>query len=207
MAYVIMSLSFYQPEAVVTRFEEVQMRIAESARNYLDIYNMQVFIEQFTLDRESRFFVTLPEMAQPYPISAIVSFLYDTYQTSMSIYQPDEDEELPFDENTLTLEFLVKLPMMSGYPDIEKLFAEIEREYPDTEPSLIVREISSGSEMTKEYEIAYSYDVAEEDMTDIALYEEIFEELREMLELLHNRTKFHIDSNWYPEEDDPPRRY
>jgi len=202
-----MSLSFYQPEAVVTRFEEVQMRIAESARNYLDIYNMQVFIEQFTLDRESRFFVTLPEMAQPYPISAIVSFLYDTYQTSMSIYQPDEDEELPFDENTLTLEFLVKLPMMSGYPDIEKLFAEIEREYPDTEPSLIVREISSGSEMTKEYEIAYSYDVAEEDMTDIALYEEIFEELREMLELLHNRTKFHIDSNWYPEEDDPPRRY
>ncbi|HMK42886.1 MAG TPA: hypothetical protein VK445_01975 [Dissulfurispiraceae bacterium] len=191
----------------MTRFEEVQMRIAESARNYLDIYNMQVFIEQFTLDRESRFFVTLPEMAQPYPISAIVSFLYDTYQTSMSIYQPDEDEELPFDENTLTLEFLVKLPMMSGYPDIEKLFAEIEREYPDTEPSLIVREISSGSEMTKEYEIAYSYDVAEEDMTDIALYEEIFEELREMLELLHNRTKFHIDSNWYPEEDDPPRRY
>jgi len=39
----------------MTRFEEVQMKIAESAKNYLEIFNMQVFIEQFTLDRESRF--------------------------------------------------------------------------------------------------------------------------------------------------------
>ncbi|HSW62448.1 MAG TPA: hypothetical protein VLH56_03905 [Dissulfurispiraceae bacterium] len=191
----------------MTRFEEVQMRIAESARNFLDIYNMQVFIEQFTLDRESRFFVTLPQMEQPYTISAVVSFLYDTFQTSMSIYKQEDDDELPYEESSLTLEFLIKLPMMTGYPDIDKIFAEIEQEFPDTEPSLLVRETISGSETTKEYEIAYAYDIADEDMSDVALYEEIFEELREMLELVHNRTKFHIDSSWYNEEDDPPQRY
>jgi hypothetical protein len=190
----------------MTRFEEVQMRIAESARNFLDIYNMQVFIEQFTLDRESRFFVTLPEMEQPYTISAVVSFMYDTFQTSMSIYK-QEDDDLPFEESSLTLEFLVKLPMMTGYPDIDKLFAEIEREYPDTEPSLLARETVSGNEVTKEYEIAYAYDIADEDMSDVALYEEIFEELRDILELVYNRTKFYIDSSWYNEEDEPPQRY
>ncbi|KAF0181970.1 MAG: hypothetical protein FD164_1458 [Nitrospirae bacterium] len=191
----------------MTRFEEVQMRIAESARNFLDIFNMQVFIEQFTLDRESRFFVTLPQMEQPYTISAVVSFMYDTFQTSMSIYKQEDDDELPYEESSLTLEVLIKLPMMTGYPDIDKIFAEIEQEFPDTEPSLLVRETISGSETTKEYEIAYAYDIADEDMSDVALYEEIFEELREMLELAHSRTKFHIDSSWYNEEDDTPQRY
>ncbi len=40
----------------MARFEEVQMAIAESAKNYLDIYNMQVLIEQFTLDRRRQVF-------------------------------------------------------------------------------------------------------------------------------------------------------
>jgi hypothetical protein len=190
----------------MTRFEEVQMRIAESARNFVEIYNMQVFIEQFTLDRESRFFVTLPEMEQPYPISAVISFTYDTFLTSLSMSKP-EDDEPPVEDSSVTIDFVIKLPMMSGYPDIDKLFAEIEREYPDSEPSLVMRETLGGEEVTKEYEINYSYDVNDEDLTDIGLYEEIFEELRDILELLHNRTKFYIDNSWYEGDDDPTQRY
>lgn len=190
----------------MTRFEEVQMRIAESARNFVEIYNMQVFIEQFTLDRESRFFVTLPEMEQPYPISAVISFTYDTFLTSLSMSKP-EDDEPPVEDSSVTIDFVIKLPMMSGYPDIDKLFAEIEREYPDSEPSLVMRETIGGEEVTKEYEINYSYDVNDEDLTDIGLYEEIFEELRDILELLHNRTKFYIDNSWYEGDDDPTQRY
>jgi len=193
----------------MTRFEEVQMRIAESARNFVDIYNMQVFIEQFTLDRESRFFVTLPEMEQPYPITAVISFAYDTFQTSLSMSKQEEEEEdePQVEDASVTIDFMIKLPMMTGYPDIDKLFAEIEREYPDTEPALVVRETIGGEDVSKEYEINYAYDVSDEDLTDMALYEELFEELRDIMELIFNRTKFYIDNSWYEGEDDPPQRY
>ena len=42
----------------MTRFEEVQMKLAESSKNFLEVYNIQVFIEQFSLTRESRFSLT-----------------------------------------------------------------------------------------------------------------------------------------------------
>jgi hypothetical protein len=61
----------------MTRFEEVQMKIAESAKSFLEVYNIQVFIEQFSLTRESRFSLTLPAMEEPYPVSAVVSLTYD----------------------------------------------------------------------------------------------------------------------------------
>jgi hypothetical protein len=190
----------------MTRFEEVQMRIAESARNFVDIFNMQVYIEQFSLDRESRFFVTLPDMEQPYPLTAIISFTYDTFQTSLSMSK-QEDDEPQLEEASVTIDFVIKLPAMSGYPDIEKLFSEIEREYPDTDASLIIHETISRDKTSREYEISYAYDVADEDLTDIALYEELFEELRDIMELIFNRIKFYIDNSWYEEDDDSTQQY
>ena len=110
----------------MTRFEEVQMKIAESAKSFLEVYNIQVFIEQFSLTRESRFSLTLPGMEEPYPVSAVVSLTYDVFQTSMSMYddlKPEEDNISS--ENTLELDVIVRLPIMEGYPDIEGLLREI----------------------------------------------------------------------------------
>jgi hypothetical protein len=190
----------------MARFEEVQMKIAESAKNYLEVYNMQVFIEQFTLDRESRFSLTLPEMEPPFPVSAIASFTYDAFQTGMSLYKEDKEDNI-YEENTMELEFTVRLPIMQGYPDIETLLEEIEKQYPDTEPILTVKETFAVDEPAKEYEIFYAYDIAAEDMLDSELYDEIFEELREIMEIVYNRTKYYIDVSWYRGEDDPSKGY
>jgi hypothetical protein len=133
----------------MTRFEEVQMKLAESAKNFLEVYNIQVFIEQFSLTRESRFSLTLPEMEDPYPVSATVSFTYDVFQTSMSMYddiKPEDDSVIA--ENTIELDILVRLPIMEGYPDIEGLLREIESQYPDSEPVLVVKEFYGAGQPT-----------------------------------------------------------
>ena len=151
----------------MTRFEEVQMKIAESAKSFLEVYNIQVFIEQFSLTRESRFSLTLPGMEEPYPVSAVVSLTYDVFQTSMSMYddlKPEEDNISS--ENTLELDVIVRLPIMEGYPDIEGLLREIERQYPETEPVLLVKEFFGAGEPSKEYELSYAYDLESEDITD-----------------------------------------
>lgn len=191
----------------MARFEEVQMRIAESAKNYLEVYNMQVFIEQFTLDRESRFSLTLSDMEPPFPVSAVVSFTYNAFQTGITLYEDKPDEDNIYEENSIELEFIIRLPIMHGYPDIETLLEEIEKQYPDTEPILTVKETFAMDEPAKEYEISYAYDITAEDMLDNELYDEIFEELREMLELVYNRTKYYIDVSWYRGEDDPSKGY
>jgi hypothetical protein len=185
----------------MARFEEVQMRIAESAKNHLDIYNMQVFIEQFTLDRESRFSLSLPEMEPPFPVSAAVSFTYDAFQTGMTIYEEETGENNSDVDTSLELEFLIKLPIMEEYPDIEALLEEISEEYPDTEPVLIAKEILPNDEPTKEYEISYIYDIESEDVMDSELFDEIFAELKGILELVYKRTKDYIDLSWYRREE------
>ncbi|MCL5063077.1 MAG: hypothetical protein M1443_07715 [Nitrospirae bacterium] len=182
----------------MARFEEVQMTIAESAKNYLDIYNMQVLIEQFTLDREGRFSLTLPNMEQPFPVSATLSFIYDAFQTGMTLYEDNTLDENNADVDTsIELEFTVKFPIMKDYPDIESLVEEISEEYPDTEPILTIREIIGGDEPFKEYEMHYSYDIEAEDATDSELFDEIFEELKGIMELIYARTENYIDQSWY----------
>lgn len=185
----------------MTRFEEVQMKIAESAKNFLEIYNMQVFIEQFTLDRESRFSLVLPQMEPPYSLTATVSFNYDAFQTGMTLYE-DETEETSMDADTsLELEFEIKLPIMEDYPNIEALLAEVEEEYPDTQPVLFVKEIIPSEQPSREYEISYVYDIEAADLDDDKLFDQIFEELRGILELINKRTKDFIDHSWYSSEE------
>jgi hypothetical protein len=192
----------------MTRFEEVQMKIAESAKSFLEVYNIQVFIEQFSLTRESRFSLTLPGMEEPYPVSATVSLTYDVFQTSMSMYddlKPEEDNIAS--ENTLELDVMVRLPIMEGYPDIEGLLREIEGQYPETEPVLLVKEFYGAGEPSKEYELSYAYDLESEDITDSEMLDGVFEELRGIMDLVYEKTKYNIDQSWYSGEDDPAKGY
>jgi hypothetical protein len=186
----------------MARFEEMQMTIAESVKNYLDIYNMQVFIEQFTLDRESKFSVTLPNMQPPYPISATISFIYDAFQTGITLYDEPIEESSPDVDTSIDLEFTLRLPIMKDFEDISVLIDEIAEEFPDTEPILIIREvISKEEEIVKEYEIHYSYLIDLADALNSELFDETFAELRDILELIYRRTKDYIDYSWYGEEE------
>lgn len=178
------------------------MKIAESAKNHLEIFNMQVFIEQFTLDRESRFSLTLTGMEPPFPVTAVVSFTYDAFQTGMTLYEEDEEDESNSDvDSSIELDFSLKLPVMKGYPAIEALLQEIEEEYPDTEPVLASNEIFPSEENSKEYEISYLYTIDTEEAMDTDLFDQIFEELKEIMELIYRRTKDYIDTSWYREEE------
>ncbi len=182
------------------RFEEIQMKIAESAKKYLEIFNMQVFIEQFTLERENRFFLTLPGFELPYPLTATVSFIYDAFQTGMALFEDTSTEEESTDMDTsIELEVTVKFPILEGYPDIEALLEEVEETYPDTEAIMVIKEILPGNGASKEYEISYSYDLEGDDLADSELYDEIFEELRGILDLVYKRIKDYIDLSWYRE--------
>ncbi len=185
----------------MTRFEEVQMKIAESAKTYLEIFNMQVFIEQFTLDRESRFSLALPNMEPPYALTATVSFTYDAFQTGMTLYEEDSEENSMDADTSLELEFEIKLPIMEDYTDIEALLAEVEEEYPDTQPVLFAKEIIPSEQPSKEYEISYVYDIEANDLDDDKLFDQIFEELKGILELIHKRTRDYIDLSWYSSEE------
>ena len=192
----------------MTRFEEVQMKIAESSKSYLEVFNIQVFIEQFSLARESRFSLTLPEMEEPYPVSASVSFIYDVFQTGMSMCdEMKQEEEAALTDNTLELDILVRLPMMEGYPDIEGLLREIEKLYPESEPVLIIKELFGAGDPSKEYEISYGYDVEVGIALQTDVLDGIFEELRNILELVYERTRYHIDQSWYKGEDDTSKGY
>lgn len=185
----------------MTRFEEVQMKIAESAKNYLEILNMQVFIEQFSLDRESRFSLSLPQMDPPYALMATVSFTYDAFQTGMTLYDDDPEDNAMDTDASLELEFSIKLPVMEDYPNIEALLAEVEEEYPDTQPVLFAKEIFPSEQASREYEINYVYDIEANDLDDDELFEQIFEELRGILELVRKRTQDYIDHSWYASEE------
>ncbi|MCC6347083.1 MAG: hypothetical protein IT388_07855 [Nitrospirales bacterium] len=185
----------------MTRFEEVQMKIAESAKNHLEIFNMQVFIEQFTLDRESRFSLTLPTLDPPFPLSATVSFTYDAFQTGMTLYEENPEEANSDVDTSVELEFSLKLPIMQGYPTVEALLQEIDEEYPDTEPMLTVKEMFPSEDNIKEYEISYLYSIDVDEAMESDLFDQIFEELKEVLELVYRRTKDYIDHSWYRGEE------
>jgi len=191
----------------MTRFEEAQMKIAEACKNHLEVFNIQVFIEQFSLARESRFSVTLPDMEEPYPVSAQISFIYDVFQTGMSMYGEIRQEEENLNDNLLELDILIRLPMLEGYFDIEGLLRDIEKMYPDSEPVLVSKEYIGAGEQSREYEISYGYDIDVEEPLQADTLDNIFDELHNIMELIYNKTKFHIDQSWYKGEDDSAKGY
>lgn len=190
----------------MTRFEEVQMRLAEASRNHLDVVTIQVFIEQFSLVRECRFSLTLPGMEDPYPVLATVSYTYDVFQSGVSMYPEDAKEDEPdYADNSIQLDVAIRFPVMEGYPDIEGILREVERQYSESEPTLVVKEFIGGGEPSKEYELSYGFDLDPDDVTDNGVMEGIFEELRGVMDLVYDKTRYHIDLSWYRNEDDPPK--
>ncbi|MCE5312414.1 MAG: hypothetical protein LLF86_04600 [Nitrospiraceae bacterium] len=187
----------------MVRFEELQMAIAESARKHLQILSMQVFIEQFSLERESRITLTLPDMdTLPYPLTAVVSFNYDVIQSGATIYKDNleerEDEE---DDNFIEISFSIKLPIMHGNPDLSSLTNDIQEEFPDIEAFLLEKNITGPEEDITEHELSYFYEIDMDDVEETELFDEIFSELREIMSLSHETTRRYVDRSWYEEQD------
>ncbi len=180
------------------RFEELQMNIVEAAKNFFDIINMQVFLEQFSLDRESKIFLALPGM-EPVLLSATASFIYDARDTSMSLFE-DEDINDPIDAS-INLNLNIKLPPLEDFPNMEEIIEEISEAYPDTEPMLIAKETFPATRASKEYEIFYNYDIDITDELDNTILEEIFGELREIMDLIYQRIRNDVDIPWERDEE------
>jgi len=188
-------------EEIVIRFEELQMRIADSAKNYLEVYDMATFIEQYSLNKECKISMTLPDLRTPYPLNATVSFSYDAQQTSLSLIFDEESEE-DFDE-AVEVDVVINLPFLEKYNNVTEIFEEIVRDYPDLDPVLIKKEIIKRDVINgEEYEIVYSYVVGVEELSDSTFYDDIFFELSSILRSIYERTKFYIDMSWYREQED-----
>ncbi|MFQ3573497.1 MAG: hypothetical protein SNJ53_02570 [Thermodesulfovibrionales bacterium] len=185
----------------MARFEELQMMLVESASRYLDIYSMQVFTEQFTLDRESKIFLTLSEMEQPYVISATVSYTFDAFQTGYSLHmeEQDEDEEEPETvvDTTIDLEFKIQIPVLTNYSIMETLYERLSSRLEDTALEMVCKEFTSTNGSFKEYEMVYYYDLDYVDGLDAEVLDEIFKELRDTMEFIYNETDEFIDTSWY----------
>ncbi len=187
------------------RFEELQMRIMDAAKNYLDVYEMSTLIEQYSLNKESKLLMTLPEIKPPYPINAAISFSYNAHQTSFSmLFDEDEvEEESENFENMVEIDVVISLPFLEEYSHVRDLFEEIVNEYPDLDPVLIRKEFFRKDLIEgQEYEIVYSYMVGGEELKDLQFYEEIFFELSNILRTIYEKTKFYIDMSWYRTEED-----
>ena len=185
----------------MTKFEELQMKIAESAKKYLDFQSMQVFIEQFSLERECRFSFSLTGRDFSHLYQSSVSFTYDVSQTEMSFYEEELFEADPDYHTTIDLTFNIDFPLLTGYPDIDGLIRELEDEFPDIEPVLIIKKILSPLKTMQEYELSYTYEIDIEGYLDIDFIEEIFKEHRDIMNFIYDKTIDSLDLSWYREDD------
>jgi len=143
----------------VLRFEELQMRLMDAAKNYFDVYEMSTLVEQYSLNKESRLSMTLPELKPPYPLSATITFSYDAQQTSFSLTFDDEegDDEEDFTD-IVEIDVTIHLPFLEGYNNVSELYEEIVNDNPELDPVLIKKEFFRKDMMNgEEYEIIYSY--------------------------------------------------
>ncbi|MDI1470999.1 MAG: hypothetical protein QMD43_02305 [Thermodesulfovibrio sp.] len=186
------------------RFEELQMRLMDAAKNYLDVYEMSTLVEQYSLNKESRLSMTLPELKPPYPLSATITFSYDAEQTSFSLTFDDEevDEEEDFTD-IVEIDVTIHLPFLEGYNNVSDLFEEIVNDNPDLDPVLIKKEFFRKDMMNgEEYEIIYSYIIGGEELKDPEFYEELFFDLSNILRGIYEKTRFFIEMSWYREQED-----
>ncbi len=183
----------------MARFEELQMMLVESATKFLDLYSMQVFTEQFTLDRESKLFLTLQDMEPPYLISSTVSYTFDAFQTGFSLFREENVDDSDID-STVDLDFNIKLPTLRNYPDITTLYEEVSDMLEDTDAGLTTKEYLDADGSYREYEITYSYEIDHSEDLDPELFDEIFNELKDVMDYIYRKTETYIDMSWYGPE-------
>lgn len=184
----------------MTRFEELHMKLAESAKKFLDFQNMQIFIEQFTLEKEGRLFFAFAGREYSHLYRSDASFTYDISQTEMSLYEEDLFDADPEYHTTTDLTFNINFPSLTGYPDLEALVRDLEEEYPDIEPILIIKKTFSPLKTLQEYELSYTYEIDIEGELDIEFIDEIFREHREIMNFIYDRTVDYLDLKWYRED-------
>jgi hypothetical protein len=188
----------------VLRFEELQMRLMDAAKNYFDVYEMSTLVEQYSLNKESRLSMTLPELKPPYPLSATITFSYDAQQTSFSLTFDDEegDDEEDFTD-IVEIDVTIHLPFLEGYNNVSELYEEIVNDNPELDPVLIKKEFFRKDIMNgEEYEIIYSYIIGGEELKDPEFYEELFFDLSNILRGIYEKTRFFIEMSWYREQED-----
>jgi hypothetical protein len=188
----------------VLRFEELQMRLMDAAKNYFDVYEMSTLVEQYSLNKESRLSMTLPELKPPYPLSATITFSYDAQQTSFSLTFDDEegDDEEDFTD-IVEIDVTIHLPFLEGYNNVSELYEEIVNDNPELDPVLIKKEFFRKDMMNgEEYEIIYSYIIGGEELKDPEFYEELFFDLSNILRGIYEKTRFFIEMSWYREQED-----
>ena len=188
----------------VLRFEELQMRLMDAAKNYFDVYEMSTLVEQYSLNKESRLSMTLPELKPPYPLSATITFSYDAQQTSFSLTFDDEegDDEEDFTD-IVEIDVKIHLPFLEGYNNVSELYEEIVNDNPELDPVLIKKEFFRKDIMNgEEYEIIYSYIIGGEELKDPEFYEELFFDLSNILRGIYEKTRFFIEMSWYREQED-----
>lgn len=188
----------------VLRFEELQMRLMDAAKNYFDVYEMSTLVEQYSLNKESRLSMTLPELKPPYPLSATITFSYDAQQTSFSLTFDDEegDDEEDFTD-IVEIDVTIHLPFLEGYNNVSELYEEIVNDNPELDPVLIKKEFFRKYMMNgEEYEIIYSYIIGGEELKDPEFYEELFFDLSNILRGIYEKTRFFIEMSWYREQED-----
>lgn len=188
------------------RFEEVQSIMVEVLREHFSIHSVQVFIEQFTLDRECKIHMSLPARYDAVPLLATVTVGFDVFQTSMGLYEDeiaDEDEESIFEEvdRGLDIDVSITLPILKGDIDMLAVINEVELEYPDYEPELVLKRTLNAEDSADQYEVFIYYDVPADAIVEQGYYGEFFKELREIMELIYERIKNHIDYSWYKGND------
>lgn len=186
------------------RFEELQMRLMDAAKNYFDVYEMSTLVEQYSLNKESRLSMTLPELKPPYPLSATITFSYDAQQTSFSLTFDDEegDDEEDFTD-IVEIDVTIHLPFLEGYNNVSELYEEIVNDNPELDPVLIKKEFFRKDMMNgEEYEIIYSYIIGGEELKDPEFYEELFFDLSNILRGIYEKTRFFIEMSWYREQED-----
>lgn len=184
------------------RFEELQMKIMDAAKNYLEVFDMSTLIEQYSLNKESRLSMTLPELKSPYPLSATVTFSYDAQQTSFSLMATEEEEEESFSD-MIEVDVNINLPFLEGFNNISELFEEIFNNYPELDPLLVKKEFYRKDMINgEEYEILYSLILDGEEIKDDNIFEDMFFELSNILRTIYNKTRFFIEMSWYKEHED-----
>ncbi|MCX7988769.1 MAG: hypothetical protein N2647_04940 [Thermodesulfovibrio sp.] len=186
------------------RFEELQMKIMDAAKNYLDVFDMATLIEQYSLNKESRLSMTLPELKPPYPLSATVTFSYDAQQTSFSLmFNEDEEEEENEFGDIVEVDISISLPFLEGYNNVAELFEEIVNTNPDLDPVLVKKEFFRKDMINgEEYEIVYSYIIDGEELKDTQIYEDMFFELNNILRTIYDKTRYFIEMSWYREHEE-----
>ncbi len=176
------------------KFEEVQEKLLAAARRRLEVYNQRLYVELYTLEREFSFAIVPRDSVPPYQLWADIRFFYDALTSSATIF-PDEKifnrEGEPI-EPAVDLECRIVLPRLRPEFDLPGMYEEIKKKFDIPEMALIVSEHQEETQSHVESSLEYYWEIHGEDLSDDALYAEIFEEMKEILSWIEEKVRDYV---------------